>query len=215
IYRHGDETLAVEHSVREKKGVTPYLGPGRFVTRGVIEALLRVMNKGPLRYIPPNVVAISHRAIAWFEPVSIRTMYFRPDRDAAVAAFDGKAVPQPPLLFVARERELRVFALAVNERPTLDTSLCAAPYWNIYGNQHHSVCLGTMVVPNSVEPEKTSAWTEAFFASEFTHLSGTKCWAHPGTYAELLADAIALGWFKSEWLRPAGLTIAQAVKHSP
>ncbi len=215
LYRNGEDSVAVEHDVRGKKGSPPHLGPGRFVTMSFAEKLLRVMNKAPLQYIPPNVVGVSRHAVAWFEPQTARVMYFTPDRDDAVAVFDGKRIPQPPLLFVARQRQLSVYALGEDKRPTLETPLYAAPYWNIYGNQHHSVCLGTMVLPNSVEPEETGAWTDAFFASNFTHLSGTKCWAHPGTYAELLADAMALGRFKSEWLRPAGLTVAQAVKQSP
>ena len=212
LYRNDKETVAVEHDVRSKKGAPPHLGPGRFVTTSFAEKLLRVMNKAPLQYVSPNVVAMSRHAVAWFEPAAARVMYFTPDRDDAVAAFDGKRIPQPPLLFIARERALSVYALADNERPTLDSSLYAAPYWNIYGHQHHSVCLGTMVLPESIEPEQTAAWTDAFFRSNFTHLSGAKCWAHRGTYAELLADTVALGRFKSEWLRPAGLTVAQAVK---
>jgi len=209
LYRNGEDSVAVEHDIRATKGSTPHLGPGRFVTMSFAEKLLRIMDKAPLQYIPATVVAISRHAVAWFEPEAARVMYFTPDRDNAVAAFDGKQIPQPPLLFVARERELNVYALGENKRPILETLLYAAPYWNIYGR---SVCLGSMVLPKSVAPEQTGMWTDAFFKSNFTHLSGTKCWAHPGTYAELLADAIALGRFKSEWLRPAGLTVAQAVK---
>lgn len=36
----------------------------------------------------------------------------------------------------------------------------------------------------------TGAWANAFFVSNFTHLTGGKRWARPGMYAELLAGAI-------------------------
>jgi hypothetical protein len=107
---------------------------------------------------------------------------------------DGKMTASTGL---ARERELNVYALGDNERPLLETPLYAAPYWNIYGNQHHNVCLGTMVLPKSLEPEQPGAWTGAFFASNFAHLSGTKCWAHPGTYAELLAEPLRWGGLRA------------------
>jgi PRTRC genetic system protein B len=212
LYREGTDTLAVEHAVREKKDSGAYLGAGRFVTRGVVEGLLRVMDQSPLRYVAPNVVAMGHRSIAWFEPAAMRMMFFRPDRDAAVAAFDGKPVPQPPLLFIAREGRLRVFALFENERPTLETPLAMAPYWNVYASRDHEVCLGTMAVPACLELAATADWTSAFFRSEFTHLSGAKCWAHPGTYAELLADAVAAGRFNAQWLCSANQTVGEALQ---
>ena len=200
--------IAVRHNAREKDGRAS-LGPGEFVTAGVVSELMALLNTPKLSYIPENTIAISESAVAWFEPAATRTMFFRAETDSAVAAFDKKLVPQPALLFVARRQKLSVFALPSNERPTLNTPLFLAPYWNVYDDNR--VCLGSMRVPKSFKPEDTSAWTAAFFASEFTHLSGGKRWAHSGTYAEMLTDAVAAGTFKSKWLKPSRLTVERTL----
>ena len=47
---------------------------------------------------------------------------------------NGKLYPHPPLLFKACGSHLWVRALAKDERPTAETKLCMAPYWNCYDN---------------------------------------------------------------------------------
>ena len=203
-----DGAIAVQHHARIEKGRAT-LGPGEFVTESFVSELLAVCQEARLTYVPANTVALGQNAVAWFEPAALRTMFFRANTDRAVSAFDGKLVPQPPLLFVARNRGLSVFALETNERPTMKTPLCLAPFWNVYDD--HRVCLGSMRIPKSMRPEETDSWTAAFFASEFTHLSGGKRWAHAGTYAELLADAAAWGSFNPAWLKGCPLTLERAL----
>lgn len=200
--------IAVEHKIVNDHG-TPRLGTARFVTNGVAAGLLKLFERAPLQYVPPNVVALSHQAIAWFEPATKRRMLFEARDDAALNALDNAEIPQPPLIFIARSRSLSAFALYTNERPTLDTKLAMAPYWNV--NSRGDVCLGSAEIPKTINPTETDAWTKSFFGSNFTHISGSKVWAHPGTYAEMLTDAIEEDEFKTEWLRESGRTLREAI----
>ena len=211
LYQRENEALAVKHSVRLRKDGSTYLGPGHFVTADIVRSFGALLDQQPLTFLPENVVAVGRDATAWFEPAAVRTMFFKPHTDMAVAAFDGKQIPQPPLLFVARARSLRVFALLENERPTAGSALALAPYWNIPGPDG-TVCLGSMALPKTVAPETTADISEAFFNSEFTHVNGTaKPWAHPGTYAELLRDAISAARFEKTWLKPINLRVSKAI----
>jgi PRTRC genetic system protein B len=214
LYRDEQRVLARQHSVILEKAKAPRLGAGSLVTGTLVDELLDLSDRRPLTYVPENVVAFSRNAIAWFEPARERRMYFKPTSDTAVAAFDGQVIPQPPLVFIAQHRALDVFALREDRRPTLKTPLYRAPYWNVFeghGGQGGRVCLGSMALPESLEPQATVAWTESFFASNFTHLTGGKRWRRAGTYAELLAAAIAAMAFDPTWLISANVTLEGAI----
>jgi PRTRC genetic system protein B len=175
-----------------------------------VNTLLETLEESTLTYVPAPVVATTRNAMAWYEGASLRTMFFQPSSDSAVKAFDAKVVPQPALLFLAKGRGLRVYALASDDRPTLDTALYYAPYWNMIGDGHE-VCIGSMVLPKRVDPEATTRFSDAFFQSNFTHHQGVKRYAFGGTYAELLAAACAKGTFDSSWLVPAKKTLRQVI----
>jgi PRTRC genetic system protein B len=198
--------IATEHDVLKRQNRLS-LGAGRFITASFAKTVMQMFAGSDLSYVPPNIVGICSTAIAWYEPASVRRMYFRTVQDIGLNPFDGCELHQPPLVFVAGGRQLRVFALLEDRRPTLDTRLAHAPYFNVSGN--HQVCLGSAQVPKTVRPEDTETWTRAFFASEFTHFNGSsKQWSHPGTYTELLADVRREGRFQPAWLKPTSQTLA-------
>jgi PRTRC genetic system protein B len=207
--RAAGQTTAMHHPVREDPGGGLRLGAGTPVTAGLLEGLRELLDDAPLTYVPPEVVAVGRGAIAWFEPAATRTMFFNARSDAATQAFDGMAVPQPPLVFVARNHALRVFALRENARPALETPLAAAPYWNVY--EDGRVCLGSTTLPSSLEPTQTAAWTRSFFASNFTHMNTGKRWAYAGTYAQMLHEAVRTGTFDPAWLQQPFTTIRAAL----
>ena len=215
LYADERRVLARRHDVLHEIGRPPRLGPGAFVTTAMVNELLDIADQAPLTYMPAHVVATNRFALAWYESARPRRMYFHPQSDVATAAFDGVTIPQPALLFIARRHALDVFALAADVRPTIDTPLCLAPYWNVFGAAHGTeggrVCLGSTALPERIDPSLTEAWSEAFFASSFTHLSGSKRWARAGTYAELLGAAWERGSFDPRWLVPANVTLAEAV----
>ena len=65
-----------------------------------------------------------------------------------------------------------VRALAKDERPTAETKLCMAPYWNCYDNG--VCCTGSMKIPQEKSVAAIDLWEESFFQSEFTHASGVR-----------------------------------------
>jgi PRTRC genetic system protein B len=202
------QATAVHHPVRETNGVLRF-GEGTAVTTSVLSTLQELLDHAPLTYVPPNVVALGRDSIAWYEPAAPRVMFFNTGSDSATQRFNEVVVPQPPLVFVARARALRVFALRHDERPTLDTPLAAAPYWNVY--EDGRVCTGSMRIPTSLDPSDTPAWTASFFGSNFTHMNTGKRWSYTGTYAEMLDLAIHTGTFNTDWLQEPCTTVRKAL----
>ena len=91
--------------------------------------------------------------------------------DPDARALDGGAYPHPALVFRVTRRELFVRALERDERPTGETPLKTAPYWNC--DAAGRVCLGSMRVPDQTTVESISDWQAGFFRSRFTHANGS------------------------------------------
>jgi PRTRC genetic system protein B len=211
IYAASEQhVVARRHAVQEIDGRL-VLGAGTFVTRAAIESLVAEIDSRSLHFIPDHVLASTSSSVAWWVPEGPRTMFFKPAHDHALAAFDGKTIAQPPLLFIARKHSLYVYALLENQRPTPSSPVAYPPYWNIFGNDTYAqVCVGDVPFPKTHDPLQTAAWTDAFFGSNFTH-GEYIAHAYPGSYAELLAAAIAAKTFKREWLRPKNTTVGDVL----
>jgi PRTRC genetic system protein B len=112
-----------------------------------------------------HIDAVYGRA-AWFTKAMQRELFFT----ESLGIPKGRA-NVPPMLWIATRHRLTVFALDSNRRPTLNTKLYHAPFFNVYENGE--VCMGTVDVrikkTASVE-EFTSAWESYFFQSYFSHL---------------------------------------------
>lgn len=210
FYKRNDGGIAVSHDVIEENG-TFRLGPGQFVTQDTVLRLNTLLNQPTLQIVAENIVAVAYQSVAWYEPASMRAMNFD-SQDATVNAFTGVLLPQPPLLFIASRRKLRLFALMEDRRPSSTSQLALAPYWNIPDQNRGSVCTGSMTMPEYVNPENTEIVTESFFDSYFTHQSGMKKpWNYPGTYSEFLAKTAKHKRFDPRWLVPANITLKEAV----
>jgi len=87
-------------------------------------------------------------------------------------------------------------ALASSERPSPETPMYLAPYWNVSNNG--TVCLGSTKVPRDVSVKSLSRWEEAFFESEFTHANAsTSLTTHPGGFIGLWKSLIGKRSFLS------------------
>ncbi len=85
---------------------------------------------------------------------------------------NGKAYV-PAMLWYASKNSLSVFAIATDRRPSENTPLYYAPFFNIY--EDGKVCMGTVStdIKNSATVEEfTDAWEDYFFNSYFSHLLG-------------------------------------------
>ncbi|WP_216329384.1 PRTRC system protein B [Deinococcus aestuarii] len=204
-----EQGIVMQHALGERDGAL-YIAEGVNVTRDTIETLLKLNALQTLTLVPEHVVALGVGSLAWVVERQERRLLFQGATDKAVAALDGQVFPQPRLLFVTRGAQMFAYALRGTERPTGDTPLYRAPYFNIFSN--HAVCNGSMQRPGAITPENADAWTQAFFYSNFVKPADSqKRWATGGTYRELWDAVREAGEFKDEWLVPAGLALAQAL----
>ncbi len=162
--------MATVHGiVQSQSSGAPVLGAGQLLTTAVLRELARTLGTAcPAEFLPEQVVARIPELLAWWTPAMIRPMFFRTGSE--LADVSGQRFPHPALLFVVRNGVLYLRALRSNQRPSAETKLYAAPYWNI-GNDG-PVCAGTMRAPKSAGVTTMAAWEQAFFQSEFTHPGG-------------------------------------------
>ncbi|KFF17253.1 PRTRC system protein B [Flavobacterium hydatis] len=119
--------------------------------------------------LPTNILQINANkdkgVVLWYTKAQQRQMYF----------VDNLGIPSgktqvPAMLWLASKSNLTVFALATDRRPTEQTPLHYAPFFNIY--EKGNVCMGTVniEITNSASVEEfTRAWEHYFFNSYFSH----------------------------------------------
>ena len=211
LYEGGQQgdAFATVHDVTGVDEGQPELAPGQlFTTEGLRELHRALYQQQRLAVLPPHVLAVGPERLAWFEPARERVMFFK-GGDAYLNGLSGEVFPQPPLLFVAGERSLRVFALAGDERPTGSSPVFTAPYYNTSAG---GVCLGSTPLPTSLSPDDTESYADAFFHSAFTHGTAErllKGWG--GSYGEFWARARGGGVFPLRHLVPLERSLEEVV----
>ena len=170
LYQDGSRAFATLHEVKHRTNEAPYLCAGQSVTTGFLDTLAKGLGASmAAEVLPEYVLARTPDLIVWWSRARPRLMFFG-EGNAETRALNGKVFPHPALVFMIEGRELFVRALAKNCRPTANTRLCNAPYWNT--DTHGRVCLGSMRVPAETGVASLEGWESAYFASEFTHPSG-------------------------------------------
>ncbi|MCQ9634136.1 prokaryotic E2 ligase family D protein [Chryseobacterium sp. WG23] len=104
--------------------------------------------------------------VIWFTKAQYRPLHF----NKGLGIVSGNA-HTPALLWVADRESLSLFALSSNRRPTPNTELYHAPFFNVY--QNGNVCMGTVEIEaneTSSIRELTRLWEAYFFNSYFSHL---------------------------------------------
>lgn len=135
---------------------------------GTEEEVSRTFLK-PKGVLPTNILHINpdkQGTVLWYTKARKQQLFFVNGLGIA----NGKA-HIPPMLWLADKKNLTVFALATDRRPTQKTPLYYAPFFNIY--EDGNVCMGTVDVniKNSASVEEfTNAWETYFFNSYFSHL---------------------------------------------
>ena len=130
LYQDGNTTFATLHEVKSPHEGAPYLGAGQSVTTGFLEKLARGLGASLApEVLPPNILSRTPELIVWWSPEKNRLMFFGAGHKDT-RELNGRMYPHPALVFMVNGRELLVRALAENRRPTADTRLKRAPYWN-------------------------------------------------------------------------------------
>lgn len=201
IYQEGNylsDAFATVHDVTGVDEGQPELAPGQLLTAEALREIHKTLYcLQRLEVSPPHVLASSPDRLVWFEPARSRVMFFQ-SGDAYLNGLSSQSFPQPPLLFVAGERSLKVFALGDDERPTGSSPVFTAPYYNTTAQ---GVCLGSMPLPDRLSAEETDSYSDAFFHSTFTHGTSERLlrgWG--GSYGEVWQHARQQGTFPMQHL---------------
>ncbi|MBV4357351.1 prokaryotic E2 ligase family D protein [Pinibacter aurantiacus] len=159
----------------------------------------------PTGILTTNVLHIDpseNGKVLWFTKARIQQLYLSESLEIP----SGKAAV-PALLWHASKQTLAVFALASNRRPTENTTLYHAPFFNVYYDG--DVCMGTVDVcikKSASLEEFIQAWESYFFNSYFSHLINDH---NPvkGNCVNLWKNLVETGSpFPKEVLKPANTT---------
>ena len=161
----------------------------------------------PKTLLPSNVLSLDPNeekgTVIWHTKAQLRDLFFV----ESLGIPNGKAYV-PPMLWKASKSSLSVFALKSNKRPTVNTKLQYAPFFNVYSNGR--VCLGTIKVDiknSSSVKEFIEAWEHYFFHSYFSHVVDAGRYIK-GNCVTLWKNLIAQGTaFPTEVLLPHTLTL--------
>ena len=213
LYGDGTSMFATLHPVMMRaNGGTPHLRPGQALTTAFLKTLAEGLGaRTPTEILPENVLARTPDVITWWMRPMREVMFFGGVVPEA-RTLDGGAYPHPALVFKVTRRELFVRALERDERPTAETPLKTAPYWNC--DAAGRVCLGSMRVPDDTAVESIAGWQTGFFRSQFTHANGAvRLTSYPGGFISLWKSLKNSQLpFPTEFLTDAKETLQQFVE---
>lgn len=173
LYEGRNRAFCVWHDAMAVSNECAHLAEAQMLTTKLVRALNQGLQREMQPEVLPEYVLIwNSELVVWWSRRCTRRMFFRKNSEAPTG-LSGSEFSQPPLLWCASGQELTVRALSTNRRPTADTSLMIAPYWNVDGDTGR-VCLGSMKVPELAGVAALDQWEKAFFESEFTHQTGVK-----------------------------------------
>lgn len=147
------------------------IAAGRPATRRELARLLdvtRARKQSPaVHFLPATVLAAGADYLVWWCPPQRRAVWF--NSPESILGQRQAIVPHPGLVFVAmpKAKVWNVFAVKGMERPTPETPLYQAPYFNVW--EDGRICEGNVATPKTATPGDIAAWEDAFFRSEFTH----------------------------------------------
>lgn len=175
-------------------------------------ALNKLVGSKTKRYLlPPNVLYYqpNDQELLFYTPAMLQPHIYQHTFNKEAAK--GEVFPNPALLWFVHGRRMRLFALDSEERPSQNSQLYHAPYFNTDAN---GVCVGSMPLLAQPEPTAWESYVQAFFLSVFTHPIGNKNYNYPGSFQEMWQEAKQKGYFPKEFLQPY-ITLEQAFLGAP
>lgn len=206
----GDGAFASLHKVEQNQDGTAYLAAGESLTTAFVRMLAEGLGaRVKPEIFPDSVLARTPDLLVWWSRPQHRIMFFGGTNQEA-RKFNGLVLPHPALIFKVAGKELIVRALATASRPTGDSALKTAPYWNT--DSQGLVCQGTMRVPDGSDISSLPQWEAAYFQSQFTHAAGAvRLTSHPGGFIGLWRDLAGKKTFPVRYLTDAGETLEEFV----
>ena len=172
---HGEDgapvSYATIHDVTPING-RPEIVPGRLLTQRDLQTMVSSIENSnqdaTSQWFDPGMLAKSGDRMIWWTQPALRPMFFKKSEHND-KTFDGNAVcPIPGLVWMAMPgRGLYVYAIKGADRPTKETQLHQAPFFNVWGRGQ--VCIGSASLPADETKWEPQAWEKTFFGSHFTH----------------------------------------------
>lgn len=142
-------------------------------------------------FLPANILSVGIDSLVWWIPPARRRVFVQSEE---LGGERSAEVPHPGLVFrVDGVGNWWVYAVKGKDRPTPDTPLYLAPFFNVYVNGE--ICTGNVSIPKGSTTDTISAWEKAFFDSYFTHPNAAKLVNYKGG-AYCFWDAMLKGKFK-------------------
>jgi PRTRC genetic system protein B len=170
-----DSALATVHNVEDVDG-QPVILAGQAMTPRAANQLSRALSKSVSHggFLPETVLYTDGELLMWWVPPAKRHIVFKADelKTKWGTAERGEVVPHPGLVFATSNTIWKVWAVKGSSRPSLDTQLFHAPYFNVW--EQGDICRGNVKVPDGTTAERIDAWNTAFLGSIFTHPNGVR-----------------------------------------
>lgn len=155
------------HDVEAKKG-TPTIKPGQAIAKKALFEALKCL--APDDYVDDkelfteNILAKGHDHLVWYsKPMKRQTWFNCKEMGGEASAL----TEHPGVVFAVSKGKWYVFALKGDQRPTPETTLYVAPYFNVWAGGH--ICIGNVDLPKGKTKFNTAAWEDVFYRSYFTH----------------------------------------------
>ncbi len=121
-------------------------------------------------FLPENILCSTPAKMMWWKKSHVSQMFFnidKPDEHPKEMELNGKFFSHPSLVFMRTTTNLHVYAMEGDTRPTLDTQLYDAPYFNL--DDQGRLCFGNAARPSALLPSSVKNYEVAFFDTRFTH----------------------------------------------
>lgn len=162
----GELVYASLHDVDCSSG-KPSIGAGKPVSKAGLRKMMATLEPTKLvrpEFLGGNMLAVAPKVMVWWTPPSSRGLFFNCEE------FGGQVsatVPLPGLVFAVIYGAWYVFALAGKDRPTPETPLMRAPFFNVWAGG--DICTGNVERPRGKKYSDPLEWEFKFFNSWFTH----------------------------------------------
>jgi len=147
-------------TVKEARGLAKALDTRKAAAKAFLK---------PHGLLPSNVLHLNPAekgSVVWYSKPKKQKLYF-----SESLGITSQELPLPALVWVADKSKLSLFALIGKSKPSLNTPLYNAPFFNLYHNGN--VCMGSVDVrirQSASLEEFITAWEGYFFGSYFSHL---------------------------------------------
>jgi len=207
--RHATRAYASIHQVELADG-RPVILAGKPMSPRAARRLAHELTRqaaSVASYLDGRTLYAGEGLLVWWQPAHVRHIAFR----CPQLGGRGEAVPHPALVFAVSAKGWRIWACKGGARPTPDTPLFRAPYFNV--GDDGAICHGSTVLPSGEARRDIDAWSDAFFGSFFSHPNGKKLVRHRGgAYAfwQAMLDAPPAR-FPQRALLPMDATLGQLI----